>query len=183
MFLFVQDLYRLLIVWHIIRDLNRWVMLDMISNVFPQHWHIKYIVKPRKAQSQSHSICHCANLLYNLKRHNKLMAKFTSLSKTKDSFPRWDFQENIIPNLELQITSTSISITLLPTLSYTETLSYQLNFVNSDLNWLYTFAHIKFQKTPCLCYNGSYYHRQTLLMAKVLNYLLNPTHKLTTVEC
>lgn len=152
----------------------------MINNVLLQYWHMKYTVKPRKAQWKSHSIYHCANLLYNLKRHNKPRAKFTSLSKTKDSFPKWDFQENIIPNLELHITSTSINITLLPTLSYTETLLYQLNFVNNNLNRLYTFAHINFQKAPCLCYNGSYYHRQTLLKAKVLNYLLNPTQKLAT---
>ena len=66
---------------------------------------------------QIQPICHLAHLGYNPERSDESRAQLAPLPESNDAFPRRHLQENHIPDLELQVGSTLVGVTLLSTLS------------------------------------------------------------------
>ena len=66
---------------------------------------------------QIQPICYLAHPGYDPERSDESQAQLAPLPESNDAFPRRHLQENHIPDLELQIGSTLVGITFLPTLS------------------------------------------------------------------
>ncbi len=78
-----------------------------------------------KSRWKSNLVCHRYNTLQNLKRANEMRAELLANTKSLDSI-RWrDFQEYMITNLKLQVSTLGISIALLSTLGGLKILSNQ----------------------------------------------------------
>ncbi|GAB2283357.1 hypothetical protein Dimus_039593 [Dionaea muscipula] len=114
----IKNLHRLLLVGHVLTDVQ-WLKINDVArtmHILPQHRYMEDIVHLSQLRWKSNTVRNITNAIQHIEGTNVAGTELLLPAKTDHTLPWRYSQKHLIPNLELKVSSTVISIALLSAL-------------------------------------------------------------------